>query len=40
MVSSAAFVEKRKRKDGAVRQFYIEKLEVYLSFPMAVGPSC
>ena len=35
--------QKRKRKTdaGAVRQFYIEKLEVYPSFPgpVAVGPS-
>ena len=28
-----------ERKDFAIRQFYIEKLEVYPSFPMAVGPS-
>ena len=32
-------LDQRKRKDDAVRQFYIEKLEVYPSFPMAVGPS-
>ena len=31
--------KKKKKKNDAVRQFYIEKLEVYPSFPVAVGPS-
>ena len=31
--------KEKKRKDDTVRQFYIAKLEVYPSFPMAVRPS-
>ena len=29
----------KEKKNDAVRQCYIEKLEVYPSFPVAVGPS-
>ena len=31
--------KEKKRKDYAIRHTYIEKLELYPSFPMAVGPS-
>ena len=31
--------QNKKMKNDAVRQFYIEKLEVYPSFLVAVGPS-
>ena len=41
MDSGLGHRKRKKRKDDAVRQFefYIEKLEVYPSFAMAVGPS-